>query len=327
MTTPAPNEPPTRQAPSGAVVVPETEQQPQPRQPGQPPNPSQQPSPSPATQSTTTQRNGPTRRKFTKDLDLALLKEVQAAGAHRAPHGQTLLLFEQVAQHFNASGLVAWKTDGKHCQDRFKLLIAKFRKEDKEKAAASGGAEEYGEYEQLCQDLATEIDDFKNEKEAAKTEAAEKEAKLVAAGEHVRDMAMVRASKRKSPEPDGEEVSTLKKQKTTHSQAATDMSRAISAVEKAEVERLNLLVRQEERDEKRITFEEKRIELEEHRIETEAVAAEHRNEIEKRRVDLEGKRFEEEKKRSEEAATERRMGLEVQRSMLELIREMRSKKD
>lgn len=53
--------------------------------------------------------------------------------------------------------------------------------------------------------------------------------------------------------------------------------------------------------------------------------AEHHNCIERRRFVLEERRFKAEKKRGEEAAAERRLGMEIQLSMLELIREPKEK--
>lgn len=93
----------------------------------------------------------------------------------------TLQGFTEVAQRFNNAKLVACKTDGKHCKDRFKLLITRLSSGDEERANNSRQAEEYGEFEQLCPDLVTEIDDFKAEKEAARTEARQKKEELLVA--------------------------------------------------------------------------------------------------------------------------------------------------
>lgn len=82
------------------------------------------------------------KRKIRSYLDLANLKEVQAAGAHRAALGQTLVLFEEVGKHFNATGSVGWKADGNHYQDLCKRIIAKFRDGDAERAARYNGTEE-----------------------------------------------------------------------------------------------------------------------------------------------------------------------------------------
>lgn len=72
------------------------------------------------------------------------------------------------------------------------------------------------------------------------------------------------------------------------------MGRAIVAVEEAEKHRMEMVGRQDSRDQERISLkrnriarEEKSLALEELRLETEAIVAEDRNNIEIRRVDLE----------------------------------------
>jgi len=87
--------------------------------------------------------------------------------------------------------------------------------------------------------------------------------------------------------------------------------------------------RQDVRDEKRLVLEqesvlrdEKRLLLEEKRIQTESVAAVDRNNIERQRIALEERRMEADNKRAEEAAAERRLTMELQKSMIELIRDM-----
>lgn len=85
------------------------------------------------------------RRKFTKELDLHVLKEVQAVGANIAERGLTVVLFADVNRNLNCTSLFPWKMDGKHCPDRFKLLLAQWRSADRERAKRSGRGEEYGE--------------------------------------------------------------------------------------------------------------------------------------------------------------------------------------
>ncbi|PXF43243.1 hypothetical protein BWQ96_07016 [Gracilariopsis chorda] len=241
--------------------------------------------------------------------------------------------------------MVTWNTDGKHCQDRFKLLVAKFRREDREKANASGGRETYGEFEQLAQDIVIEIDDFNAEKETARMELQGKEDALLAAGRNVREMAMSRSSSRwhdcgdANDEEEGSMDKRRKRRRISPRKTRQDMDRAILAVEKAEELRNKMAERQDVRDQEhlsldmsRIVRDEKLLTLEKQRINNAPSAAEDRNEIEQRRVDLEESRLESERskaeennKRKREAAAERRLGMEGQRSMLELIRELRHK--
>ncbi|PXF46216.1 hypothetical protein BWQ96_04001 [Gracilariopsis chorda] len=191
------------------------------------------------------------RRKFNDFLDLALLKEVQAANAHRPKHGSTLVCFATVAKKFNEANMITWKTDDKHCQNRFKLFIAKFRREDREKANASGGGETYGEFEQLEQDIVIEIDDFNGKKEAARMELQGKEEALLAACRNLRDMDKSRSSSRSHDRGDAndEEEESMdrrrKRRRISPRKTRQDMDRAILAVEKAEELRNEMAERQD----------------------------------------------------------------------------------
>jgi hypothetical protein len=40
---------------------------------------------------------------------------------------------------------MSWATDGKHCLDRYKLLVAFFKRADRIRASASGTEEHFGE--------------------------------------------------------------------------------------------------------------------------------------------------------------------------------------
>lgn len=50
-----------------------------------------------------------------------------------------------------------WTTDGKHCRDRFKLLLDKWEVADKRKALESRGSEEFGSYDKLCNDICEQM--------------------------------------------------------------------------------------------------------------------------------------------------------------------------
>lgn len=52
---------------------------------------------------------------------------------------ETMLRFREVANKFNSAKLVNWQRDSKHSQDSFKLLIAKFKREESERANSSVG--------------------------------------------------------------------------------------------------------------------------------------------------------------------------------------------
>jgi len=263
------------------------------------------------------------RRLWTKDLTMMLLQEVQANDAHIPSHGETVLGFSTVASQLNASGRLPWKTDGKHCHDRLRLTLDRWRADERAKSVASGGGEEFGEYEQLCQDIATGIEDRKAEKAAAKAEVKAKEEGLLKAGQEIRQMSMARRSGRDSSsadviELDDESAKTTpsKKRKLNSTQAQQGLSDAIHVLEESELERMKFASRQDERDEKRLL-------LEQTKMDSDCALAKDRNEIERRRVAVEERRVDEDANRAAEAAEERRLNMEVQKTMLEVIKNLR----
>ena len=68
------------------------------------------------------------RRMFDVKLDLMLLTEIQKIEAHLCNRGTRFERFAKVADNLNASGKVPWRTDGKHCDDRFKLIKKKHKR-------------------------------------------------------------------------------------------------------------------------------------------------------------------------------------------------------
>jgi hypothetical protein len=69
-----------------------------------------------------------------------LLNEVFSVEAHVPKHGETVLKFGAVADKLNRSGYLPWKTDPKHVQDRFKLLMANWILRDRANTQASSMA-------------------------------------------------------------------------------------------------------------------------------------------------------------------------------------------
>lgn len=91
---------------------------------------------------------GSVKRKWNPRLNLALMREVSGAGAHIPPRNEVRQRFTDVANRLNGNAdlQLPWKTDGKHCRDRFKLLMEKWELHDRDAARASGGGELFGEY-------------------------------------------------------------------------------------------------------------------------------------------------------------------------------------
>jgi hypothetical protein len=99
------------------------------------------------------------RRKFGETEDIELLKEVVANDAHVCRRGKVTENFEEAARALNESNALPWITNGKHCNDRYKLLLAKFRRADRARALASGTEEEFGERDQLLADIQSAVND------------------------------------------------------------------------------------------------------------------------------------------------------------------------
>jgi hypothetical protein len=132
------------------------------------------------------------RRKFGEQENILLLKEVVANGAHFIRRGSQCDKFNEVATPSNSNRVMPWNTDGKHCIDMYKLLIATFRRADRARAATSGAEEEFGEKDQLLSDLCSAIDDADERGRLERREASRRDSELRYAGEQVRAAAMSR---------------------------------------------------------------------------------------------------------------------------------------
>jgi hypothetical protein len=84
------------------------------------------------------------RRKFGKMEGIALLEEIVVNDAHVCRRGNVAENFEEVARALNEGNALPWNSNGKHCNDRNKLLLAIFRRAIRARALASGTGEEFG---------------------------------------------------------------------------------------------------------------------------------------------------------------------------------------
>lgn len=93
-------------------------------------------------------------------MNLALMKEVMAVGAHVPPKNEVTQRFSEVAKRLNENVELnlPWRTDGKHSRDRFRLLLNKWIEFDSTAATTSGGGEKFGDYELICIDIKEQID-------------------------------------------------------------------------------------------------------------------------------------------------------------------------
>jgi hypothetical protein len=132
------------------------------------------------------------RRKFREAEDIALLKEALAHDAHVCRRGKMAEKFEEVASSLSNSNSLPWITNGKHYTDRFKLLVANFRRTHRALSSASGVEEEYGEKYQLLSEVVSAIDENEDRGRLKRDISAKRDERLAKAGQEVSVSAMKR---------------------------------------------------------------------------------------------------------------------------------------
>jgi hypothetical protein len=130
-------------------------------------------------------------RKFGEEQDIALLKEVLACNAHTSKCGPLMDNFDAFSGALNASRVLPWATDGKHCLDHYKLLASCFKREEKARSKASG-TKYFNEKEQLLSDIGLAVEDAQEHCRVERLELAKRDKKFLQAGERIRLQAMNR---------------------------------------------------------------------------------------------------------------------------------------
>jgi hypothetical protein len=87
------------------------------------------------------------------------LIEIVANDGHVCRFGKVTETFEEVARALNEGNALPWNTNCKHCNDRYKLLLANFRRADRARALVSGIEEKFWEREQLLADIQSAVND------------------------------------------------------------------------------------------------------------------------------------------------------------------------
>jgi hypothetical protein len=125
------------------------------------------------------------RRKFGETEDIALLMDIVANDAHVCRRGKVTKKFEEVARALNEGNAFPWNTNGKHCNDRYKLLLANFRRADRACALASGTEVEFGERDQLLANIQSAVNDNEDRGRTEREESAKRDERLAKAGQEV----------------------------------------------------------------------------------------------------------------------------------------------
>ena len=139
------------------------------------------------------------RFRFIESYDLTLLKAVRCVSAHISEWGKAEALYEEefklLQQDIPRAVFVhSQKPSGKTLSDRFKRLIARRREEVKKTMAASDISERHGEKEFLLDNLIIEMHEKEEATRVEKELQSNKEKKLVAAGEGIRERALKRTN-------------------------------------------------------------------------------------------------------------------------------------
>jgi hypothetical protein len=190
----------------------------------------------------------------------------------------------------NEGNALPGNTNGKHCNDRYKLLLANFRRADRARALASGTEEEFGERDQLLADIHSAVNDNEERGRAEREISAKRDERLAKAGQEVRANAMSRKQGARSDAENGnsDEEGDIAEQLTT-SLGDEDMitpanpRRGRKRKKHSTLELEDLLAATQE---KRVEQEQMRLKLENERLSFEKERAEAHDKHEERRLDI-----------------------------------------
>ena len=230
---------------------------------------------------------------------------------------KTEALYEEVRQLFLKAVPTtlfehSQRPSGKTLADRFKGLIGKRREDVNRTSSASGIIEEHGEQEQLLDDLILEIDEKEESVRVEKEEQTGKEAELVAAGENIRKMALMRKKNESSGSEVGDAAGAGDAGDSTTSSARKSKKREMSTSDDdIAASLIEQSAKRRHIETRRIDLEQERIEIERHRAEQEAEHFAKLQESTDRKLDLDEKRFAVEVEERKEAIEERKKMVDI----------------
>ncbi|OSX77511.1 hypothetical protein BU14_0146s0002 [Porphyra umbilicalis] len=130
-------------------------------------------------------------------VDLLCASAVTMAGAHLAEWGKGEETYERAADLFNQQPAKPFHVDGKAVNDRFKILKARFEKEEAAVAKESETVEELTEMDALMANSCSAMNDSRLRAAKAKGERTKKENALLQAGTDARRSALARRVRRR----------------------------------------------------------------------------------------------------------------------------------
>ena len=197
---------------------------------------------------------------------MVLVRVVDLSEAHLVTNNSISERWEKALVMFLESNEVSERIKEPKCkppgwrslQERFKLIVKKRCAHLKKQESASGVYEVYGEYKEFLDTLISSMDDKKDVQAKSKVDEEQKMAQLRKAGDKLHENAVKRMS---SSEEDRIYVKTPRKKHKSESLDAFCASR--STVE----EKIDLIRRRLEVDERRIALEDKHPETQEKQTE------------------------------------------------------------
>ena len=250
------------------------------------------------------------RFRFSNAADIVLLKAVACANAYVSPWGRNGALFDEAYANFlqtASSALVCGKEtpSQKSIEDRFKMIIARFRLDVKRNVASSGIMELYGELETLLDDLLLKIDEHGERERAGKDERLNMEKKLVEAGEEVRNMPLNMRDQSAGKTSDGVSPTAVPKaSKTTRRIVDESDDQATNALQK-------YLEPRRKQEDRRFKLEEERYKIDTERVVEDGKRFYAGQELKRRKLELDEKKADVEIEERKIALLERRKMLEV----------------
>ena len=94
--------------------------------------------------------------RFRACHNVSLLKSVHARDPFHAAKGEVMLRWKEVSNDLHVDGI---EVDDRRCQQHFRLLLDKFKREDNAELYKSGSAEDYDEMKRLLTEIRALVED------------------------------------------------------------------------------------------------------------------------------------------------------------------------
>ncbi|KAF0706255.1 hypothetical protein AaE_014207 [Aphanomyces astaci] len=133
---------------------------------------------------------GSTRKSFGCSDDITLLIAVNDAKPWTASSGSLMKTWTDIASDLKANRRFKVAKDGQGCKTRFDKLTKAYKERSLAAMRRSGTDEEFGECEQLLEDILSQVNDFVEKKDAQASLLASKKEGIEASGVMMRKLAM-----------------------------------------------------------------------------------------------------------------------------------------